>query len=370
MQFFGIDVDVLVLAVNDRLDRQLGHLPDFFFQRHLRQELVHGGGKRAGGGAGRRHVRLQERLAVHGALRGVICGAIRRKRQTPRPSEQHSNNDYVEGQTSQGHPNLPPGMMHARDGQFHARFRARVRDYWTALGHVATDKILKGKGPPRQWNSLRLRFLRTLRLERTIEGNRLANECLERSLVNFFSFVDVNRPAHVSFEARVEETRRILQKRALGERKLHDLLVGFAGANDSVVRPNRSAPLPLLDRVRVCRLDQLAHSAEGFSAPVPKLGDSFRDKLRGRLALARARFFHALILEGPDIFICVPRSDNSVLPERSFRNKPPKQMAFPHPQSRNNHDRHENTPHSGRVLRNFFERTVNITQYRNAKNNV
>src|SRR5207244_10466003 len=48
--------------------------------------------------------------------------------------------------------------------------------------------------------------------------------------------------------------------------------------------------------VRVCFLDELAHSAEGFPAPVPEFGDSFRDELRCRLALARARLFHVLIL--------------------------------------------------------------------------
>src|SRR6267143_4195470 len=122
-------------------------------------------------------------------------------------------------------------------------------------------------------------------------------------LVNFFSFEDVDRAACVSVETRVEETGRILQRRALGEGKLHDILVGFASADDAVVRPNRSAhPLPLLDDVRVCFLDELAHSAEGFPAPVPELGDSFRDELRCRLALGRARLFHVLILEVPDIF--------------------------------------------------------------------
>src|SRR5436305_14096916 len=82
--------------------------------------------------------------------------------------------------------------------------------------------------------------------------------------------------------------------------KLHDILVGFAGADDAVVRPNRSAhPLPLLDDVRVCFLDELAHPAEGFPAPVPEVDDSFRDELRCRLALARARLFHVRILEVP-----------------------------------------------------------------------
>src|SRR5213594_2840303 len=151
--------------------------------------------------------------------------------------------------------------------------------------------------------ALGLRFLRTLRLARTVEGDRLANERLEGGLVNSFSFVDVDRAAYVSAETRVEETGRILHRRALGEGKLHDILVGFASADDAVVRPNRSAhPLPLLDDVRVCFLDELAHSAEGFPAPVPEFGDSFRDELRCRLALARARPFHVLILEVPDIF--------------------------------------------------------------------
>src|SRR5207244_7867029 len=101
--------------------------------------------------------------------------------------------------------------------------------------------------------------------------------------------------AYESLETRVEETCRIYEKRTLGECQLHDLLVGFAGADDAVVRPDRSAhPLPLLDDVRVCFLDELAHSAEGSPAPVPEFGDSFRDELRCRLALAHARLFHVL----------------------------------------------------------------------------
>src|SRR5256885_11439931 len=145
------------------------------------------------------------------------------------------------------------------------------------------------------------RVLRRFRLARNVEGDRLANERLEGGLVNFFSFVDVDRAACVSVETRVEETGRILQRRALGEGKLHDIPVGFASADDAVVRPNRSAhPLPLLDDLRVCFLDELAHSAEGFPVPVPEFGDSFRDELRCRLALARARVFHVLVLEVPE----------------------------------------------------------------------
>src|SRR5437016_8380415 len=138
------------------------------------------------------------------------------------------------------------------------------------------------------------------RLARTVEGDRLANERLEGGLVNVFSFVDVDRAAYVSVETRVEEMGRILQRGALGEGELHDTLVGFASADDAVVRPNRVAPLPLLDDVRVCFLDDLAHSAEAFPAPVPEFGDSLRDELRCRLALARARLFHVPILDVPE----------------------------------------------------------------------
>src|SRR4029077_20867682 len=118
---------------------------------------------------------------------------------------------------------------------------------------------------------------------------------------------------YVSVETRVEETARIVQRRTLGEGKLHDILVGFARADNAVVRPNRSAhPLPLLDDLRVCFLDELAHSAEGFPAPVPEVGDSFRDELRCRLALARARLCLVLILERGSAVVpgsAVPASD-------------------------------------------------------------
>src|SRR5206468_2536813 len=110
-------------------------------------------------------------------------------------------------------------------------------------------------------------------IEAPVQGHRLANERLEGGFVDFFSFGDVDRAADVSVEARIEETGRILERRAPGEGELHDLLVGLAGADDAVVRPDRGAwsgrldPFPLLDDVRVRFLDELAHPAEGFPAP-------------------------------------------------------------------------------------------------------
>jgi hypothetical protein len=59
---------------------------------------------------------------------------------------------------------------------------------------------------------------------------------------------------------------------------------------------------------------------------------------------------------------------------RSFqnksRNKSSKDMAFPHPRSRNDKYRNEDKPNSGGVVWNFFKRTINITEYRNAKDDV
>src|SRR5689334_15804380 len=130
----------------------------------------------------------------------------------------------------------------------------------------------------------------------SVEGYCLANQRLEGGPIHFFSFGDVDRTAYGSVETRVEETSRILQQRAPGEGQLHGSLVGFASADDAVVRPHRIHPLPLLDDVRVCFPDELAHSAEGFCAPIPELGDSFRDELRCRLALARARLLHIVII--------------------------------------------------------------------------
>src|SRR5882757_859644 len=55
---------------------------------------------------------------------------------------------------------------------------------------------------------------------------------------------------------------------------------------------------------------------------------------------------------------------------RSLRNKSSNDIAFPHPKSRKEHYRHEYKPSSGRVVWNLFERTINIAEYRNAKDDV
>ena len=83
----------------------------------------------------------------------------------------------------------------------------------------------------------------------------------------------------IPVEARVEESRRVLQRRSLRECHLDDALVGLAGADDAAVGPHRRAgirrfhPLPLLDDLRVCRVDDFTHSRERLPSPVPKFLD-------------------------------------------------------------------------------------------------
>src|SRR6266487_2001484 len=54
----------------------------------------------------------------------------------------------------------------------------------------------------------------------------------------------------------------------------------------------------------------------------------------------------------------------------SLRKKSSKDMAFPHPKSRKEHYRNDDKPNTGGVLWNFFKRTINITEYRNATDDV
>src|SRR2546430_13968463 len=51
-------------------------------------------------------------------------------------------------------------------------------------------------------------------------------------------------------------------KSALGESQLHGALVRLAGADQSIVRPNPNAPLPLLHHLKVNRFDESADMGE------------------------------------------------------------------------------------------------------------
>src|SRR5260370_4654793 len=79
-------------------------------------------------------------------------------------------------------------------------------------------------------------------------------------------------------------------------------------------------------------------------------------------------------MSGPDVRVKPATSRLGVicgtLLGRSFRKKSSNDMAFPHPQSRKDHYRKEDIPSWGGIARKFFKRTINITEYRNAKDDV
>ena len=60
----------------------------------------------------------------------------------------------------------------------------------------------------------------------------------------------------------------------------------------------------------------------------------------------------------------------SVLLRRFFRNKTSQEMAFPHPQSREDKCRNRDIPNHRRVVGKFLKRTVDIAGYRYAKDEV
>ncbi len=56
--------------------------------------------------------------------------------------------------------------------------------------------------------------------------------------------------------------------------------------------------------------------------------------------------------------------------ERISGNKPPKYMAFPHPQSGKDHHRNKDKAGCGGVVWNFVERAINIAEHGDGKENV
>ena len=68
-----------------------------------------------------------------------------------------------------------------------------------------------------------------------IQRHSCANQILQRRLINLLPFVDVNRPPHIPFQARIKQPRRILQRSSLGKRHLHNVLVRLSRAHDAAM---------------------------------------------------------------------------------------------------------------------------------------
>src|SRR6185437_6806205 len=127
----------------------------------------------------------------------------------------------------------------------------------------------------------------------SVEGDRLADECLEGGFDQFIAFLEIDGAPRVAFEARIEQALGVLELGAFGEGELDDRLVRFAGADDSAIGPyGDAAPLPLLYDLGIRRLDELSHMRERLAAPIAKFGDPCADELGGRLGAGG--FLHRL----------------------------------------------------------------------------
>src|SRR6185436_7184516 len=130
---------------------------------------------------------------------------------------------------------------------------------------------------------------------RPVQRRRGADQRLEGLLIDLLPLMEIDRPPGVAFEAGVEESCRVLERRALEERQLHDLLVRLAGADRAMVRPDRNAsPLPLLDLLRDRLLDESADVGERPAPPVVQLLDPRVDQPGRGFALGRCALFHGV----------------------------------------------------------------------------
>src|SRR5215467_1672681 len=87
--------------------------------------------------------------------------------------------------------------------------------------------------------------------------------------------MEIDGTPGVTFKAGVEEPRRVLQRGALGEGHLDDILVRLTGTDYSRVRPHgNSSPLPLLDHIGVGLLDENSDPGERLTSPITQLLDS------------------------------------------------------------------------------------------------
>src|SRR5262245_37974337 len=121
------------------------------------------------------------------------------------------------------------------------------------------------------------------RSPRRVQCHGGANERLQRLFINLVALMEIDGTPGVAFEAGVEEARRVLQRGALGEGHLHDILVRLTGADYSGVRPHGDpAPLPLLDHLVVGLLDEKSNPSERLAPPITQLLDSRIDQARGR----------------------------------------------------------------------------------------
>src|ERR1700733_319975 len=107
--------------------------------------------------------------------------------------------------------------------------------------------------------------------------------------------MDIDGAPDLAFKAGVEQTCGVLERSALGECQLHDALVRLAGADHSIMIPNRNAsPLPFLDDFGVGLFDERADLGKRLAPPVVQFLDPRVDQPRRGFALGRCALSHVV----------------------------------------------------------------------------
>src|SRR5687768_5357242 len=107
-----------------------------------------------------------------------------------------------------------------------SRFQPGIAAMYACTGASPSAFAICGLPPERRTTSSALRALTglaTLPLLSlpAILGHHCLHEGLERGRVDHFSFVDIDRPSRIAFQARIEETRWVRHPGSSGERELH-----------------------------------------------------------------------------------------------------------------------------------------------------
>src|SRR5262245_45815304 len=112
------------------------------------------------------------------------------------------------------------------------------------------------------------RFFRVGLWPGTVEFNGGTDEILQRSFIDDIVFVEVNGAGHLGFQARIEETMRIIQRCPLEKVDLDIVLESSNSNNIFVARPHRCIPFPFFDNSWGSIENQLAQSCKHLAAPI------------------------------------------------------------------------------------------------------
>src|ERR1700704_4588054 len=106
------------------------------------------------------------------------------------------------------------------------------------------------------------------------------NEVFQRRLINCVAFMEIYSARLFRTKAGVEECMWIIQRSTLKKVQLYDLLECARGTNESLLRPDRRIPLPLLRNIGGGLVNKFSQSSDHFAMPVGKLCDVCVDTFR------------------------------------------------------------------------------------------